>query len=387
MQDVAIIGVGATPVGEHWDTSLRMLAADAIRLAMADANISKVDAVYVGNAYGTSFSSQSQIGALVADYSGLTGVEAFSIDAADASGGAALRAGYLAVASGLVETVLVVGVEKSTDTIGSARVQSRSVSLDADYEAIQGATLTALCAMLMRRYMYEYGVDLNAFEGFTINAHRNGNLNTQAMFRNIVKPGSFARASMVSDPVNLFDGAPDADGAAAVILTSASRAKDRTDKPVLITGSAVATDTFALQDREDLLYLKAADLSADKAYQQAGIATSDIDLFELHDAFTILSVLTLEATGFANRGAGWTLAQNGGENLGLKGTLPVSTFGGLKSRGNPVGATGVYQAVEAFLQLTGRGGPNQVQGAKIAAIQNLGGIATTAITHILRTLS
>ncbi|HEX2618539.1 MAG TPA: beta-ketoacyl synthase N-terminal-like domain-containing protein, partial [Phototrophicaceae bacterium] len=350
MRQVAIVGTGTTPVGEHWDTSLRMLAADAIRAAMANANISSVDALYAGNAYGSSFSSQSQVGALIADYSGLTGIEALTLDAADASGAAALRAGYLAVASGAIDVALVVGVEKSTDSIGSTRVQARGVSLDADYEAIQGATLTGLCAMLMRRYMYEYGVELSAFEGFTINAHRNGSLNENAMFRNIVKAGAFARASMVADPVNLFDGAPDADGAAAVILTTAERAADLTDKPVFITGSAVATDSFALQDREDLLYLKAADYSAYKAYQQAGITTSDVDLFELHDAFTILSVLSLEATGHAHRGEGWKLAQNAGENLGLKGSLPVSTFGGLKSRGNPVGATGVYQAVEAYLQ-------------------------------------
>jgi acetyl-CoA C-acetyltransferase len=387
MREVAIVGVGSTPVGEHWETSLRMLAADAIRAAMADANIKAVDALYAGNAYGATFSSQSQIGALIADYAGLKGIEAFTIDAADASGGAALRAGYLAVASGAVDTVMVVGVEKSTDSIAGARVKARNVSLDADYETVHGATLTSLCAMLMRRYMYEHGVELSAFEGFSINAHRNGSLNRNAMFQNTLKPGGYVRASMISDPVNLFDGAPDADGAAAVILTTADRAADMTPHPVIIAGSAAATDTFTLQDREDMLYLKAADLSAYKAYTQAGITTADIDLFELHDAFSILSVLTLEATGFASRGEGWKLAQNAGEAISLNGSLPISTFGGLKSRGNPVGATGVYQAVEAYLQLTRRAGKNQVTDAQIAAIQTLSGTGVTAITHILRASS
>ncbi len=383
MHEVAIIGVGMTPVGEHWDTGLRNLGADAIRAAMNDAQVEYVDAVVVGNAYGTTYSSQSQLGALIADHGGLRGVEAYTVEAGDASGGAALRAGYLAVASGQLDTVLVVGVEKSTDSVGTARTSARAVSLDADFEAIHGATLTTLAALLMRRYMYEYDVDLAAFEGFSINAHSNGSRNANAMFRNIVKPGAFARASMVSDPVNLFDGAPDADGAAAVILTRLERAQDVSPHPVIIKGSAVATDTLALQDRPDPLYFKAADLSAFKAYKQAGIATTDIDLFELHDGFTIFSVLSLEASGFAQRGQGWKLAANAGAELGLNGSLPVATFGGLKSRGNPVGATGVYQAVEAALQLRGTAGVNQVADARIACIQNLGGAASTAVTHIL----
>lgn len=383
MRDVAIVGVGTIPVGEHWDSSLREIGAEAVHKAMEDANISAADALYVGNAFGASFSSQSHVGALVADHAGLTGIESFAVDAADASGGAALRAGYLAVASGMVDTAIVLGVEKSTDAIGSARVAARSVGIDADFEAIHGATLTSLAAMLMRRYMYEYGVELAAFEGFSINAHRNGKANELAMFRNLIKEGAFAKSSMVSDPVNLFDGAPDADGAAAVILTSLDRALDMVPTPVKIAGSGAATDTFALQDRQDPLYFRAVDLSAARAYQQAGISTHDIDLFELHDAYTIFSVLSLEAAGFAARGAGWRMAQNGGEAIGLTGTLPISTFGGLKARGNPVGATGVYQAVEAVQQLRGRAGKNQVVNAKVACIQNLGGIASTAITHVL----
>ncbi len=381
MRKAAIIGVGQTPVGEHWDASIRMIAADAVHAALEDAGLKSVDALYVGNAYGASFSSQSQLGALIADYSGLGGVETFTVEAGDASGGAALRTGYLAVASGAVETALVLGVEKSTDTVSTAHTRARNVSLDADYEAVQGATLTALAALVMRRYMHEYGVDLSAFENFSINAHANGGKNANAMYRNQIKPGAFARAPMISEPVSLFDSAPDADGAAAVIITSGERAGDLVPRPVEILGSAAASDTLALAERADLLDLSAVRASVYRAFQQAGVTHRDIDLFELHDAFTILSALTLEAAGFAERGQGWKLAKDG--QIGLAGELPLCTFGGLKSRGNPVGATGVYQAVEAALQLRGAAGANQVADARVALIQNIGGFGSTAITHIL----
>jgi acetyl-CoA C-acetyltransferase len=380
MRDVAIIGVGQTPVGEHWDASLRMLAADAARAAVDDAGVSEIDALYVSNAYGAVVSSQSQLAPLIADYSGLNGVETFAIEAAEASGGAALRTGYLAVASGAVETVMVLGVEKSTDMIGTARTLARSVSLDADYESIHGATLPALAALLMRRYMADYGLELSAFENFSINAHANGGKNANAMYKNKIKPGAFSKAPMISDPVSLFDSAPDADGAAAVILTSAERAADMVPQPVRIAGSSGASDTLALHDRDDLFALKAVALSTQKALAQAGISRDALDLLELHDAFTILTVLTLEAAGFAERGEGWKLAAQ----IGLDGGLPISTFGGLKSRGNPVGATGVYQAVEAVLQLRSQAGANQVANAKTAMIQSVGGLGSTVITHILQ---
>lgn len=383
MREVAIIGVGMTPVGEHWKTSLRMLAAEALQAAVSDAGVQRVDALYVGNAYGSAISTQAHLGALIADYAGLTGVEAFSVEAAEASGGAALRTAYLAVASGAIETAAVVGVEKSTDTVAAARTEALTVSLDADFETVQGATLPALAALLMRRYMYEYGVELDAFEGFSINAHANGSHNPMAMFGRPLKPGAFSKAAMVADPVSLFDGAPEADGAAALILTSAERASDLRDIPVRVAGSAVGTDTFMLQEREDLLYFRAAAESAQRALSQADLSLESVDLFEAHDAFTILTALTLEAVGFAERGEGWRLGADYQQAISPSGQIPLSTFGGLKSRGNPAGASGVYQAVEAVLQLRGAAGENQVSDAQYALIQNLGGLASTAVTHVL----
>jgi len=382
MRDVSIIGIGQTKVGEHWETGLRALAAEAVHAALADTALQTVDALYVGSAYSASISNQSQLGALIADYAGLGNLEAFTVEAAEASGAAALRAGYLAVASGAVEAAMVLGIEKATDMVAEARTLARSISLDADYEAVQGATATAQAALLMRRYMHDHGLDVSAFEGFSLNAHANGAKNPNAMYRNLLRPGAFGKAPLVADPVNLFDSAPDGDGAAAVILVSAERAPDMAPLPVKIAGSAVATDKLALHDRDDLLYLKAVALSAQKACQQAGISAQDANVYELHDAFTVLTALALEAMGFAERGEGWKLATD--EQIGLEGATPISTFGGLKARGNPVGATGVYQAVEATLQLRGQAADNQVAGARTALIQNLGGMASTAITHVLR---
>jgi acetyl-CoA C-acetyltransferase len=380
VRDVSIIGVGQTKVGEHWGTSLRHLAYDVIRPALDDAGIGRVDALYVGNMLAGELAHQEHLGALIADFAGLRGVEAVRVEAAEASGAAALRVGCLAVASGLVNTALVVGVEKMSDVVGKAGLTARMTAADAEYEGAHGATPAALAALAMRRYMHEHQLALENFAGFSVNAHANGSLNPNAMFRNRLKPESFVGAPIVAAPVNLFDSAPDADGAAAVVLASAEHAADMVPQPVRVVASAVATDALALHDREDPLALKAASLSSERAYQQAGIGPDDIDLFELHDGFTILAALSLEACGFTARGEGWKLANEAG--IGLSGRVPISTFGGLKSRGFPGGATGVYQAVEVTLQLRGQAGDNQVANAQRGMAQSLGGFGATAITHI-----
>lgn len=387
MREVAIVGVGQVPVAEHWSSSLRQLAADAVSATIEDAQGITPEALIVGNAFGATFNSQSHLGALIADYSGLSGIESWVVEAADASGGAALRAGYLAVASGAIDSVLVLGVEKSSDSLAGSRVAARNVALDADFEAAHGVTIAAQAALMMRRYMYEYGVELNVFEGFSINAHANGKHNLNAMFRNTLKPGAFAKASMVADPVNLFDVAPDADGAAGVLLVSAKEASRFATQPITVAGSGVSTAAFALHERADLLDLAAASHSTQKALAQSGIDLDAIDLFEAHDAYTILTALALEAVGFAERGEGWKWAQEAGNEIKPTGRLPISTFGGLKSRGNPAGATGIYQAVEAVLQLRGQAGALQVPNAEIALIQSIAGIGSTVVTHVLRRMN
>jgi len=382
MTNTSIIGIGQTDVREHWDTSIRHLAWYAIEAAMDDAHHHDIDAIYVGNMLAGQLSNQNHLGALIADFAGLRGAEALTVEAADASGGAALRQAVLAVQSGLVQTALVVGVEKVTDESGSVIPAALATALDADYEAIQGQTLSGAAGLLMRRYMHEYGVALADFAGFSVNAHANAAANPRAMYRNKLRPEAFAPAPMTADPVSLFDEAPTGDGAAAVIVTSSERAADMVARPVRIAASALATDTLALHDRRDVLWAAAAARSAQRAYEQAGVSPTDIDLFELHDSFTVLAALSLEACGFAERGQGWQLARDG--EIGRGGRVPISTFGGLKARGNPLGATGLYQIVEVAHQVRGTAGDCQVAGARVGMAQNLGGMAATAVTHILR---
>lgn len=382
MTDVSVIGIGQTKVGEHWDTSIRHLAWYAIEAAMDDADTTSIDALYVANMMAGHLSHQDHLGALVADFAGLRGIEAVTVEAADASGGAAMRQAILAVKSGMVETAMVVGVEKVTDQSGSASLTAMSTAMDADYEAIHGATPAAMAALMMRRYMYENGLELADFAGFSVNAHANGAGNPNAMFRNLLKPERFASGPVVAEPVSLFDQAPLGDGSAAVIVTSSDRASDMVPKPVRVIGSALATDHIGLHDRQNILRLEAAEISAQKALSEAGLTTDDIDVFELHDAYTVMAALSLEASGFAEPGRGWQLARDG--EIGRDGRIPISTFGGLKARGNPAGATGVYQIVEVCQQLRNEAGDCQVEGAQIGMTQNLGGSGATAATHLFR---
>jgi len=308
------------------------------------------------------------------------------VEAAGASGGVAFRQAYLAVASGLMDTALAVGVEKITDKVGSGVNAAAASAADGDWEAAQGLTPTASAALLMRRYLHEHNVTVPHFAGFSINAHANAKSNPYAMYHNTLTAEAFAKAPMVADPVNMFDTAPDADGAAAVLLASADAvgAYDRTSlQPLVrIAGSAVATDALAIHDRSDPLSFRAATLSAGKALAQAGINIDDVNVFELHDAFTVFTALSLEALGMAQRGLGWKLAADGG--ISLNGRAPISTFGGLKARGNPGGATGLYQIVEVALQLRGQAGANQIANAKWGLAQCLGSAGATAVTHILQ---
>jgi acetyl-CoA C-acetyltransferase len=385
MMDVIITGIGQTEVGEHWDISLRDLAFYATDAALKDAGGLRPQALFAGNMLSPNLSNQAHLGALLADVTGLTGIEAVTIEAAGASGGAALRQGYLAIRSGLVDTALVIGVEKFTDTIGPEADQALATTSDSDFEAVQGMTPTAQAALLMRRYRHEFQVPDDGFAGFALTAHANGAGNKNAMFQKAITPEAYAKAAMVSDPLNLFDLAPNADGAAAIILARRDLLPPGFSHPLVkIAGSAIATDTLALHDRHDLLEFSAARLSTEKAMKKAGISLEQIGFFEYHDAFSVYAALSLEAAGFAARGEGWKLASNG--DISLKGKIPCATLGGLKARGFPGGATGVYQAVEAALQLRGGAGPNQLTGIKFGMIQSLGGPASTAATHILEKL-
>jgi len=383
--DVVIAGIGQTEVGEHWEIGLRELALAAIQSAVKDSGGLKPQSLFVGNMLAPNLSNQAHLGVLLADYAGLLGIEAVTIEAAGASGGAALRQGYLAVASGMVDVALVVGVEKFTDKIGSSVEEAIATASDSDFEAVQGMTQTAQAALLMKRYMHEYQVPKDGFAGFALTAHANGVANKQAMFRKAIKPETYTKAEMVSDPINMFDMAPNADGAAALILTRRDLLPSELKNPLVkISGSAASSDTLALHDRKDMLYFDTAQISAEKAMRQAGVDLDSINLFEYHDVFSIYAALQLEAVGFAIRGKGWKLAID--KEIGLKGRIPCATMGGMKARGFAGGAAGVYQAVDAVTQLRGQAEANQIPNAKTALIQSLGGPASTAVSHILQGL-
>lgn len=384
MRQVAIVGIGQTPVGELWDKSIRHLGHDAVVAAMQDAGVETADALFVGNMLSGELAGQEHLATLIADFVGLRGIEAAKIEAACASGAAALRLGMMAVASGQVETVVVAGVEKMTDTLPDETTAGLALAADQEYEVAEGATFLALNAMLMQRYMHEYGVSHHDFAPFPVNAHQNARNNPNAMFPMPISVDKYAKAALVAPPINVLDSSPICDGAAAVVLMPAERAREfgRGQRLVHIAGSASATDTLAVHDRGDPLFLSAAWLSSQRALAQAGLRPEDIDLFELHDAFSIMSVLALEACGFAERGRGVELGASGA--ITLAGRLPITTMGGLKARGHPVGATGVYQVVEAVQQLRGEAGANQIAQAHIAMTQNIGGSGATIVTHILR---
>ena len=383
MRQVAILGIGQIKIDEHWDLSLREIGGHAAFAAMQDAGIEKVDALFVGNMLSPLVSGQNQLGAFFSDWVGLWGQESVKVEAACASGAAALRAGLMAVAAGDIDSVLVVGVEKMTDKAGHDVTAALATAADADYEVEQGVSFVGLNALIMRRYMHEYGWKHADFASFSINAHANAIHNPFARLHQKIDVNQFEKSAMVATPINLLDASPIGDGAAGVVLVPAEKVMSLPGKPrVTLAASAAATDSIAVHSRKDPLFLSAAYQSAKRAYEMANVEPQAIDVFELHDAFSIMSALSLEACGFAERGQGVRLGLE--DEICPKGRVPICTRGGLKARGHPVGATGMYQVVEVVQQLRGECEATQVEGAKIGMAQNIGGSGATILTHILK---
>jgi acetyl-CoA C-acetyltransferase len=382
MREVAIIGIGQTPVEEQWDKSLREIAGDAVMAAMNDARRDRADGIFVGNMMSGILSHQENLGTLIADWVGLRGAEAFKIEAACGSGAGAVHMGVMAVASGYMDCVIAMGVEKMSEKPMPETTAALATAADADYEADEGVSFVGLNALIMQRYLYEYGWKHADFAPFSINAHANAVHNPNARLREPITQAEYAKARMICDPINLLDASPTGDGAAALVLVPLETLQPTGMKRIKIAGSAAATDSIAVHNRHEPLWLAAAFSSAQKAYAQAGIKPADIDVFELHDAFSIMSALSLEACGFAERGQGPRLGLDG--EIIPTGRIPIATQGGLKARGHPVGATGVYQIVEVVQQLRGEAGQTQVDGAATGMAQNIGGSGSNIITHILR---
>jgi len=329
-----------------------------------------------------SANQQLHLGAYIADWIGMRNAEAFHTEAACSSGAASFRTALMAVASGEVETALAVGVEKMTDSPGDEITSQLATAADAEWEAGQGLSFVALNALIMRRYMYEFGWKKEDFADFSINAHANAFHNPFARFHEPITREAYSKAPMVADPINLMDASAIGDGSAAAVLVPLERVNHAAAARVVkILASAAATDTIAIDQRREPTFLKAAYNSGRKAYDQAGIGPKDIDVFELHDAFSIMAALSLEANGFAEKGKGPQLALDG--EILPTGRIPVATRGGLKARGHPVGATGMYQIVEVVQQLRGEAVGTQVPNARIGMSQNIGGSGSNIITHIL----
>ena len=381
MRRVAIAGIGQVPVQKQYELGLRELGADVIAQALQGVDKRKVQALYLSNMLSDELQSQKHLAALVADEAGLSGIEALQVRAATAAGAAALRVAFLAVASGAVDLALAVGVEKMSDQVPTAALAK---ALDARIEVPDGKTLLSQNAELMGAYLAHYNLADDALAAFSVNAHDNARGNPNALFKNRqYTTGEVMSSRYIYPPLRLLDCAPVCDGAAAVLLAPLSKARKFSDVAVELVASSAASDRFRIADRPNPLILSAAVASVEQALKQAGISRDKIDFFELHDAFSIVACLSLEAAGFAGSGRGWELAESGEIRPG--GSIPVATMGGLKARGHPIGATALYQTCEIVQQLSGRAGSNQLDEPRFGMLQSIGGPGSTVLTHIFTT--
>lgn len=367
------------------------MAGEAITRAIDDAGIESaaVSALYLGNMTAGVLERQQQLASLCAHDCGLKCAEAFTLEASSASGAAALRTGYMAVAGGFHDVVVVCGAERLSHAPREASTQALTAALDGDDAKRHGESFLTLNAALMRRYLDAYRLSPGDLAPFAINAHHNGRNNPNALLRKPLDVDGYLSSRVLLEPLRLMDAPPICDGAAAVVLAGGRAARGLAAvgpatgaRPrVRILASAVASGSLKATNFISELKISTAEASSRRAFRQARITPGDIDVLELHDAYSVITALSLESNGFAAPGEAVRLGKDGA--LALDGRLPISTMGGLKSRGHPVGATGVYQAVEAVQQLRGAAGANQVLNATVAMTQNLGGMGATAITHVL----
>jgi len=379
MREVAIVAAGMTPFGELWDRSLRQLFADAALEVIEKAGVDHLDAIYVGNMSGGCFVGQEHLGPLMADQIGMAGVPSTRVESACASGGIALRTAYFEVASGASELVLASGVEKMND--GADVTNVLATAADQELEVYHGITFPGLYAMIARAHMEAYGTTLEDLSWVSVKNHRHGALNPKAQFPREFTLEQVMNSTSVADPLRLLHCSPVSDGGAAVLLCPLDQAKKYTDQPIKILGTGQATSPMALADRKDPAFLDSVQLSAERAFKMAGVGPGDIDVAEVHDCFAISEICCIEALGLVERSQAAGAAASGLTALG--GKIPVNTSGGLKSKGHPVGATGIAQVIEIFEQLRSESGARQVQGARLGLAQNMGGSGASSVVHIL----
>jgi acetyl-CoA C-acetyltransferase len=383
MRDVAIIGVGMNKWGELWQKPLRDVFVESALLAIEDAGVDHVDSMYVGCMTSGIFVGQEHLASLLADYLGTGPIPSVRVESACASGGLAVRMGFMDVASGMSDIVLVGGVEKMTDVGGDGATYALSTAADQEYEVYHGITFPGLYALMARSHMERFGTTRDQLSQVAVKNHENGSKNPLAQFPQKITVEQVNKSIMIADPLTILDCSPITDGAACAILCPAEMAKKISSKPpVKIIGAGNATDTIALHDRSDFTTLNATVKAAERAYKMANLKPDDIDLAEVHDCFTIAEIIISEDIGFAKKGEGGKTVESGMTKIG--GKKPINTSGGLKSKGHPVGATGVGQVVEIVHQLRGEAKDRQVKDAKIGLTQNMGGSGGSAVVHIMQ---
>jgi acetyl-CoA C-acetyltransferase len=380
MRDVAIIGVGMTKWGELWDKSLRTIFTETALLALTDAGVDKIDSMVVGCMSSGLFVGQEHLASLLADSLGRTPVPAARVESACSSGGLALRQGFMEVASGMSDIVLVGGVEKMTDVTGCEATYALGTAADQEYEGYHGLTFPGLYAMMAVDHMHRHGTTREQLALVAVKNHDNGSRNPLAQFPFKVTVETVLGSVLVADPLRILDCSPITDGAAAVVLAPADLARKMKKPVVRIAGSGQATDTIALSSRRDLSWLESTHLAAAKALAMAKRKVQDMHLFEVHDCFTIAEIMVTEALGLVEKGRGGQAVEEG--LTARSGRFPVNPSGGLKAKGHPVGATGVAQAVEIVKQLRGEAGDRQIKGARLGLAQNMGGTGGSSVVHI-----
>jgi acetyl-CoA C-acetyltransferase len=378
MRRVAVAGVSLARVSEHWSSGLKDLFAETALKAFDDAGTDGIDALYVSNMCAAPLQGQLHLGAMMANVLGKRGIHAVRVEAGSASGGVAFHEAVKAVASGFSDCTLVGGVEKMSDGLPGQVYAALSMSEDQEYTAYTGITRVGLNALIHRRYMERFGASAEEVAMFAVRSHDNavGSPHAQYPFRASID--RIMASPMEADPIHMLECAGVGDGAAALVLVPA----DGSGGGVEVAATTVATDTYYLSDRHDLLTFDAVGHAASKAYKLAGVSPGEVDVLEVHDDTTISGVLSLEDLGFVEKGKGAVYAADG--NTKRDGEFPTNTFGGLKARGHPLGATGLYQIGEVALQLRGEAGPCQVDGARVGLAESLGGVGSTCAVTILR---
>jgi len=384
MRGVSIIGVGETQFGELWDKSFRELGIEAGLRAIQDAEIAaeNVDAIYVGNMSAGKFIDQEHVAALVADYAGLADqhLPTIRVEGGGACGAIAIQQAAMAIASGIHDIVVVGGAEKMTDVGDVEAAQILSSTTDQEWESVFGATFAGLFAMMARRHMFEHGTTREQLAAVAVKNHKHGALNPNAQFQKEITIEMVLGAPLVAEPLGLFDCAPLSDGAAALVLCAREKARKFSDTPIDLIGTGQASDFIAVHDRRDLTTIDATVIAGKRAFHAARRTPNDVKVAEVHDNFTISEIMAIEDLRWVPKGKGGFATEDG--ETALNARITVNPSGGLKARGQPVGATGVAQAVEIVQQLRGEAGKRQVSGAEVGLTHTLGGTGGTAVVHL-----